>query len=559
MKTKLLFLFILFNSITNAQIPGWLWASSAGGSGDDIVKSVAADIYGNFYAVGYFSSSSVNFGAFTLYNSGSGTKDMFIVKYNPSGTVLWAKSSGGSENEDARSVATDKGGNVYVAGSFQSNSVTFDTITITDPGSPLANFYLVKYDTTGKAIWVKNSLNSPSSDAAYSVCASSSGSVLLTGAFQSNSITFDTITVTNFAAPSLDFFIVKYNSSGKVLWAKDVGGSGHDLSNAMSAEANGDFFICGYFASPTINFGGTTLTNLTPGTNDFFTAKFDSDGNALWAKSVGGVENEEGRAIATDNSGNVYVGGSYQSTPVAIDTITFTNPGSPYADFFLVKYNALGDVLWAKNSRNSNSSDASISVCTGKSGDVIFTGAFQSSSITIGSFTLNNHAEPNVDFFIAKYNLLGDVIWAEDLGGSDHELANSICLDDNGNLFAGGYFASPSLSFGTITLTNNYSGVNDIFVAKTGSINGITETEQEKGMIVYPNPFSNSSTIELHTGLHDAELIIYNLYGQKTMEINHISGNKITIEKGNLMSGIYFFKLTQENKEIATKKVVITE
>ena len=559
MKTNLLLLFILIFGTTNAQIPDWLWAKSTGGNGDDIVKSVAADIHGNVYAVGYFSSPSIVFGSNILYNYESGTKDMFIVKYDPSGNVLWAKAAGGSENEDARSVSTDKGGNVYVGGSFQSDSISFDAITLSNPGSTFANFYIVKYDDSGNALWAKSSTNSPSSDAAYSLCASSSGNVLLTGAFQSNSITFDTITVTNFAAPNVDFFIVKYNSSGHVLWAKEAGGSGHDLANAISAEANGDFFVCGYFSSPTITFGGTTLTNSSLGTNDFYTAKYDSDGNALWAKSVGGIENEEGRAITTDNSGNVYVGGSYQSTPVTVDTITFTNPGLPYADLFLVKYNAVGDVLWAKNSRNSTSSDASISVCTDKSGDVIYAGAFQSSSITIGSFTLNNHAAPNVDFFIAKYNSLGDVIWAEDIGGTDHDLANSICLDDNGNLFAGGYFASPSLSFGTIPLTNNFPGVNDIFVAKTGSVNGITEPDPDKNMTIYPNPCTSSATIHFISSLIDAELNIYNLYGQKIKEMNHISGDKITIDRGGLKSGIYFINITRDNKEIMTSKIVIAD
>src|SRR5436190_20577711 len=89
--------FLNFNS--SAQAPNWLWAYNAGGANDDMGISIAIDNSGNSYVTGYFGSPSITFGSTTLTNAGN--YDIFIVKYSPTGNVLWAKSVGGSGHDYA--------------------------------------------------------------------------------------------------------------------------------------------------------------------------------------------------------------------------------------------------------------------------------------------------------------------------------------------------------------------------------------------------------------------------------------------------------------------------
>ena len=92
-------------------------------------------------------------------------------------------------------------------------------------------------------------------------------------------------------------------------WAKSAGGTGYESSTGVCTDASGNVFITGLFFSPTITFGTTTLTNA--GGMDIFIVKYDATGNVLWAKSAGGVYGERGQSVCTDASGNVFITGHY--------------------------------------------------------------------------------------------------------------------------------------------------------------------------------------------------------------------------------------------------------
>jgi outer membrane protein assembly factor BamB len=109
-----------------AQAPSWVWAKSVGNAQS---PRIAVDASGNVYVTGSFSDDRLTFGSITLIRNKETTEfipraDMFVVKYDPNGQVLWAKSAGGSEDEYARDIAVDARGNVYVIGEFQSDGLT---------------------------------------------------------------------------------------------------------------------------------------------------------------------------------------------------------------------------------------------------------------------------------------------------------------------------------------------------------------------------------------------------------------------------------------------------
>src|ERR1017187_277119 len=205
----IVFALISLNNFLNAQAPNWEWARSSGGISDDEGMSIAVDGSGNRYVTGYFHSSTITFGTTTLTNNGTGTtEDMFIVKYDPNGNVLWAKSAGGSGFDWGHGIAVDSSGNSYVTGYLGSSPITFGSIILTNPG-----MFIAKYNANGNVVWAKSLGDN---DAGNGIAVDDSGNSYVIGSYASSTITFGTTTLTNDSAGLGDIFVVKYDSSGNV-------------------------------------------------------------------------------------------------------------------------------------------------------------------------------------------------------------------------------------------------------------------------------------------------------------------------------------------------------
>ena len=232
---------------------------------------------------------------------------------------LWAKSSqtfGNGIRNNCASVATDANGNVIVTGNFHNSSIKFGSITL--------------------------------------VNASSSG-------------------ITN------DFFLTKYDSSGNVLWAKRAGGINYEEGRGVSTDSNGNIFVTGFFYSATIIFGSDTLTNSLPqGGSEIFIVKYDPNGNVLWAKSVQGVSSDYGWSVSADPSGNVFLTGEFNSDTLSFGpSIMITKTSS--SAVFVIKYDSNGNALWAKSNVGTfGANDRGLSVSTDPSGNAFVTGNFTS-------------------------------------------------------------------------------------------------------------------------------------------------------------------------------------
>ncbi|MEO8148164.1 MAG: T9SS type A sorting domain-containing protein [Bacteroidia bacterium] len=544
MKTKLslsiilLTMFFIFEKM-NAQAPSWGWVKSAGGITSDEGYGITTDASGNVLVTGVINSPSITFGAITLTNAGS--YDFFVAKYDASGNVLWAKSAGGINSDYGTGITTDASGNVLVTGVFNSPSITFGTITLSNGG--LSDIFVVKYDASGNVLWAK-SAGGASYEGGTGISTDATGNVLVTGFFQSDSIAFGTTTLTN--AGAVNFFVVKYDTSGNILWAKSAGGSDYDYGHGISTDASGNVLVAGEFASPSITFGTTTLTNA--GNQDIFITKCDTLGNILWAKSAGGTKNDVGYSISSDASGNVLVTGIFYSPFITFATTTLTNSG--YNDIFIVKYDVSGNVLWAK-SAGGTYFDESYGICTDASGNVLLTGYFSSDSITFGTTTLTNvGTTATADIFIVKYDASGNVQWAKSEGEPDNDVGYSASTDPGGNVVITGSFASPTITFGTTTLTN--AGVTDIFVAKLDNTTGISELNSTAdGVSIYPNPSTGQITITSSKIIDD--VTITNPLGQVIYQSKPKDKNLSLKIKDD---GIYFVTITSD-KKTSTRKIIV--
>ncbi len=555
-----------------------VWAKSAGGFG----ISIAVDGNGNSYVTGHFQSSSITFGTDTLTNAGG--SDMFVVKYDASGNVVWAKSAVGNGDDSGNGIALDGNGNTYVTGNFFSSSITFGSTTLTNAGAGWDDMYIVKYDASGNVVWAK-SAGGTVNDGGSGIALDGIGNSYVTGIFNSPSITFGSTTLTN--AGDYDMFIVKYDTSGAVVWAKSAGGSWREASTGIAVDASGNSYVTGYFASPSITFGSTTLTGT--GTNDMFIVKYDASGAMVWAKSTGTISVNQG-SITVDGSGNSYVTGNFQSSSITFGTYTLTNAGGE--DVFIVKYDASGNAIWAKSSGGS-SNDNGNGIAVDGSGNIYVTGSFESSSITFGSATLTKAGSG--DIFIAKIkeNCFAHYTTAYDStqnnftltvdsvtsflatsyhwnfgDGTTSILTNPTHIYTRDSLYnvcmkiytASGDSCEYCHLIGKDSLGNIVRTMGFTLNVQNNTTLNIPHLEKETDITISPNPFTSQTTISFNETQKNTTIKIMDVVGKEIKTVL-FSGKSLILEKGEMQSGVYFVQITTSagsvNEKVVNKKVVV--
>lgn len=249
-------------------------------------------------------------------------------------------------------------------------------------------------------------------------------------------------------------------------WAKRSGGN----VTAMAKDNSGNIYHSGIFYADEVTFGSITLTNNGPGgdnqTRDGFFAKYDSNGNVLWAKKIGGPQHDEVYTVATDAEGNVYVGGSFSSATLTFDDITLTNTDSSTNDMFIVKFDSNGSAIWAINAAGAGY-DYIRTLAIDATGNVYAAGTFTSPAFSLSEdITLNNtHPTITHDVFIAKYNSEGVALWAKSAGADMYNDSRRILIDNNENVYFLGYYYSGAITFEDTTLVNT-NEYGDIFLVK---------------------------------------------------------------------------------------------
>jgi len=221
-----------------------------------------------------------------------------------SGGLSWAKNMGGVSGELGRAIAVDTSGNVYTIGRF-SGITDFDpgvgTFSLSSAGG--ADIFVSKLDGNGNFVWAK-SLGGIGDDYSWDIAVDSSGNVYTTGRFQ-GAADFDpgvgTFNLTS--AGGVDIFVSKLDSNGNFVWAKRIGGTDHDESYGIVIDMSGSSYLTGYFMG-TVDFdpNAGTLNMVSAGSWDVFVSKLDSNGNFIWAKSMGGTGNDISYSVALDSN-----------------------------------------------------------------------------------------------------------------------------------------------------------------------------------------------------------------------------------------------------------------
>ena len=442
----------------NAQTPDWLWAKNA--DGENQGQSISTDGNGNVYVTGFFSDPTVTFDNITLMNTNgtAGKTDLFIVKYDGSGIVQWAKNFGGNVNSFGMGITSDANGNTYVTGIFNGSTLIFDTIVLTSEFTAEFSLFIAKFDTYGNVEWAKN----PKGDGrGVGICATALGNVYLTGV--ADYIIFDSDTLSGGKV-----FIVKYDSTGNVLWARNSQNKRWGWGQSVATDINENAFITGSFKTDTAIFGNDTLILGDTTVFHYFVVKYDKLGNEQWASSAGPETflYAGGKCITSDFMGNVIVTGSFNKDSITFGGYTLTNADSNgFSDIYIVKYDTYGNVLWAKR-EGGTYVDLGQTVSTNAQGNIFLTARSRSDSIVIGNDTLINNggncSSGNCfNIIVVKYDSSGNFIWSIKPGGANDGSVAGSAIDSASNLFITGCYQN-DLIFGNTTLVSSGTYVAQI-------------------------------------------------------------------------------------------------
>jgi hypothetical protein len=444
-------------------------AGQASATPDDEGRAIVVDSAGNTYIAGTLFHSDGAADAAT-----SGTGDIFLAKYSPSGALLWQHTIGSSGDDRARAIARDAQNNIYVTGSFQ-GTVDFNPDGTPDNLTSAGGFdaFVLKLTSTGDHEWARRFGGSSATvDMGYGITVDSAGDLLVTGQF-GGTVDFNptrrTLNLTS--AGGSDIFVLKLTSGAGFIWAKRLGGSGADRGTAVTTDDSNRVYITGSF-SGTADFNPSkSLKKLwSAGATDIFVSGLTSSGRFSFAKRFGGSSADEAHDIKVDSSGNILTTGYFSDTADFNPGIGINNlisAGGP--DIFLSKLAADEGhgFLYAQRIGGAGD-DRARGLVIGSDGMLAITGHFTGAVDFDPNFGAANLMSNGLtDVFVARFSSSGTFISAERFGGAGIDMGRGIARGSNNNLYLTGFFKG-TVAFesggGVFHLTS--SGGKDIFVTK---------------------------------------------------------------------------------------------
>jgi uncharacterized delta-60 repeat protein len=457
-----------------------IWAKRAGGSNNDNSIAITTLSDNSTVVTGIFAGSAI-FGKDeinqTVLNS-AGSFDIFIARYNPDGTLVWAKRAGGSDRDRSKEVTKLFGNSTVVVGFFY-GSATFapgepNQIVLNSDGD--SDIFIARYNLDGKLIWAKR-VGGAGHDICSGITTLTDNSTVVIGTF-AGTATFGqgepNQTVLS-SAGECDSFIARYNPNGTLAWVKCAGEPNFDVSWAITTLSDNSTVVIGsFYGTATFGSGEPNKTIITSaGGMDIFIARYNPNGTLAWAKSAGGSESDACWAITSLSDNSIVVTGLFNGFAIfgssELNQTSLTSTGCD--DIFIARYNPDGLLEWVKSAGGSGI-DNSLAITTLSDNSTTVTGQFKGLA-TFGQGELNETVLTSdgwLDIFIARYNPNGSLAWVKRAGGPSSYPDCGIgitTLSDNSTVVIGDFRESATFGSGESNetfLTDDGGG--DIFIAR---------------------------------------------------------------------------------------------
>ncbi len=383
------------------------WAVRAGGAGNDEASDVAILPDGGMIVTGYFSSTAY-FASRPVTSAGN--KDIFLVRYDADGDVLWVKRAGGSGEDWGRAVALASDGSIWVAGYFSGTAhfAPGEVEETTRQSRGGFDVFVAHFSLDGELLTVRQS-GSSADDWPNDVSVASDNGVVVTGAYGKpmtvNSDGADAVVIPN-AGPN-DVFITRLAPDGILQWVRHEGGTGNDVTNMSAVGPEDQVAISGTYSAQVLFGAGTANASQlsSAGNTDGFVATYSSTGEFAWVRAWGGASDvDEARTVGFAQDGSLRFG----INPRAGTIIDGRQIGDAFGDAVFMRLSADGETEWLVQGTGANSQD-SRGLCVLPSGQAMFVGTMQAPT-TIGDFTLNYTG--GIDAFIGACGADGLVPFA---------------------------------------------------------------------------------------------------------------------------------------------------
>lgn len=547
------------------------WAKSFGAIlNGDYATAITTDALGNAYSTGRF-FNTVDFdpgpGVFNLTGTGFNDEDAFILKLDNDGNFVWARALVGSSNCETDVNTIDAAGNIYTAGLF-SGTIDFDpgsgVFELTREGT-FSNTFVSKLDTDGNFEWAIHFANSFGQRIAGMVT-DAAQNVYVLGHFR-GTVDFETGPgVTDLAAVGeYDAFLAKLDVNGNLVWIKQISGTEYEFGGSVSMDALGNIYISGVFqGTPDFDPGADTFNLTSAGERDPFIAKLDSDGDFVWARSIGSANDELGWTVKADASGNIYASGIYEGTlDVDPGPATFNLTTSGGRDSYILRLDSNGDFVWGKTFGSATFDDGVYGLDIDATG-IYTTGTFQGTADLDPGPGVYNIAAPDGAAFIVKLDLNGNFVFAVSFR-STTSLTRDLVVDAAGNMYSIARF-NPPVDVDPNPCVDFYLETGVFYIQKLSIGTPSEPCGQE--LEIYNAVSANADddinrvftilNIDVLPDTQENRVTIFNRWGDVVFEITNYNNTDraFTGQDDNgkdLPSGTYFYKI-----EFASKRKVET-
>ncbi|MBL0048485.1 MAG: T9SS type A sorting domain-containing protein [Bacteroidetes bacterium] len=450
-----------------------LWSKTIGGTAYESASAVESTFDKGFIIWGQ---------KFTPVGALSGIWSLLLIKADSIGGILWTKEFNFTNGDDANSIKQTKDGGFIIAGSGNHGNIV----------------YIFRTDSIGNTSWAKK-FDGVSNERASSVQETADGGYIISGYTRS------------FGAGDDDFYLIKTDSTGNLLFSKTFGGAGSDISNSSLQTADGGFIVLG------------TTNSFASGTIDVYLVKTDSAGNLMWSKTYGGPGSDFGYRIEQTSDGGFVISGHTNSF------------GAGSNDALIIKTNSTGSLLWSKT-YGGLQSDYGLSILQTTDKGFILGGTTESFGAAGGD-----------DVYLIKTDSLG----------------NSGC-----NFTVSAFIEGTPLTVVTIPLNTESALVAYSGTSSVPSINGgftstilcMTSTKEKEVTTdlfnIFPNPTSDNFTISFNKKITKGFLQIFNLLGNKVFEENIFEQSQKEIQLKSISPGIYFVKVLDGEYEYCSKLIL---
>jgi hypothetical protein len=519
------FLIILFFPLPSVLSQNISWQKTYGGLDGDYLTAIDKTGDGGFI-LGGRSSSEISGNKTEASN---GKQDIWVVKNDASGNIQWQTVIGGSGGDFLNSISqTTDGG--YILGGYSNSSASGSK---TENQIGCMDFWVIKLAENGVVIWQKT-FGGSSADAISKVIQTQDGGYLVGGSSKSNSYGLKTEN----SYGGWDYYILKLDNHGEILWQKTIGGEADDKLSDLSQTHDGGYILGGYSNS---TISGLKTEN-SQGNFDYWILKINNRGNIEWQQTIGGDADDRLVSVMQTQEGGYVLAGNSTSNASGNKTKELLGRN----DFWVLKLNDVGNIVW-QNVLGGLEKDGLTSVCqTTDAGYILggYTSSDKSESKTEDSYGSN-------DYWIVKMKPNGTLDWQKTMGGTDEDRLTAVIQTQNEGVLCAGY--SRSLTSGNKTVSTN--GLWDYWVVKLDNLlNGTNNELYADNIVLYPSPTATNLTIANYSdsSLKTAYIFDSNRKLMKKIDLSEMGIEK-TIDVATFAVGVYIVEITGNRNSVVKR------